>query len=687
MNVSAEFFPWTQAIGWTLIHSLWQGLIVCALISLLIKWIPTRYSSMRYSIACAGLGCILLLSLSTLLYLNAEASKPSVGNHNAIAYYSVQESPKMKDTSLSLMSITDEVKAAIQPNMDFILLLWCAGTLIFTLRMASGWWYISRLQTEALPLQDEWSELLQKLAGQLNIKRVVTLAQSSRIHAPLVIGFLKPIVLIPSGMVAGLSTEQIETIFVHELAHIRRHDYIINLLQTFIEALFFFNPFVWILSGIIRREREYCCDDAVLMKGSPLAYARALARLEEERLSKAMFALSLAENKNQLLNRIKRIMEKSAKNYSGKDRLVPALLLIVGLICASWLTIGTDRPATIHVKEPATSVLAPDTVIKKLDKAKRSKTTIITYDETGTPHENVIEEYEGDGDFDMDDMNFSFDMPGVPSFPAFPAMPEFPSIQAFSGMPAMEPVPGVSPVPDIAFSMPPFPVMPGVPGVEPLEFSYGSFGFDTIPGGFHFRSGEDWEEFSKAFEEKFKEQFGDFYKTHEKDFEKMMKELEKNFEAGFNADEIRFQDQEWARASQEMARVNEKIAQSQHSAHADQARHAEELRKEAVEHQQELNQQIKESMEKRSEELRALAEDMKAREQEMRITESKMKVFQEDLKELLVKDGYMDKEEKIRNINWDDDGEIEINGKKIKEKDRQKYNDLHDKHFKTERFR
>jgi bla regulator protein BlaR1 len=677
MNVSAEFFPWTQTIGWTLIHSLWQGLIVCALIILLMKWIPTRYSAMRYGIACAGLASILVFSLSTLLYLNAADSKPFIDNHSTIVYYSLNESQKMQDTSFSLVSLTEELRAAIQPNMDFILLLWCAGTLIFTLRMVIGWWYINRLQTEALPLQDEWSDLLQKLADQLNIKRVIALAQSSRIHAPLVIGFLKPIVLIPSGMVAGLSTEQIETIFVHELAHIRRHDYIINLLQTFIEALFFFNPFVWIVSGIIRREREYCCDDAVLMKGSPLAYARALARLEEERLSKAMFALSLAENKNQLLNRIKRIMEKSAKNYSGKDRLVPALLLIVGLICASWLTIRTDRPATIQVKEPATSVLAPDTVIKKLDQARRSKTTIITYDETGTPHENVIEEYEGDGDFDMSDF---------PSMPEFPAMPAFPSMQEFPGMPAVASVPEVSPVPDIAFSMPPIPVMPGVP-VEPLEFSYGSFGFDTIPGGFHFRSGENWEEFSKAFEEKFKEQFGDFYKTHEKDFEKMMKELEKNFEAGFNADEIRFQDQEWARASQEMAKINEKIARSQHSAHTDRASHAEQLRKEAVEHQQELNQQIKESMEERNEEMRALAEEMKVREQEMRLTESKMKVFQEDLKELLVKDGYLDKKEEIKNINWDDDGEIEINGKKIQEKDRQKYNDLHDKHFKTERFR
>src|SRR5690606_8513761 len=103
-----------------------------------------------------------------------------------------------------------------------------------------------------------------------------------------------------------------------------RHDYIINLFQSLLETIFFFNPFVWMISSAIRREREFCCDDEVVRRnGSPLTYAKALAQLEEIRHSKPVFALSLAENKNQLLNRIKRIMEKSAKNYSGRERIIP----------------------------------------------------------------------------------------------------------------------------------------------------------------------------------------------------------------------------------------------------------------------------------------------------------------------------------------------------------------------------
>ena len=111
-------------------------------------------------------------------------------------------------------------------------------------------------------------------------------------------------------------------------------------MQSFMEAIYFFNPFVWMISGIIRQEREHCCDDAVVkFYGNPLAYVRALATLEETRFSKSGLALSFAQDKNQLLNRIKRIMEKSVTTYSGRERIIPVALLIIGLICASWLTI------------------------------------------------------------------------------------------------------------------------------------------------------------------------------------------------------------------------------------------------------------------------------------------------------------------------------------------------------------
>jgi beta-lactamase regulating signal transducer with metallopeptidase domain len=605
----------------------------------------------------------MLLSLSTFLYLTQQHwHTQKIVQHSLMLQ---QQTTVAKDLSspFSLRHIPEKIQSALQPNMHLILFVWCIGATIFILRMVSGWWYISRLQSEATVITNEWHNLLQNLADQLHIKRIVSLAQSAQIHVPLVIGFLKPIILVPTGMFSGLSSEQIETIFIHELAHIRRHDYIINIIQSFIEALFFFNPFIWILSGIIRREREYCCDDTVLLKGNPLAYARALARLEEERLSKAMFAMALAENKHQLLNRIKRIMEKSAKNYSGKDRLVPALLLVVGLVCASWLTIHTDRPS---VAEKQKSLIVAADTIKKPGNTKHSTTTIITFDETGEPHEQVIESFEGEDDFDFEMPPIGFDVPD------FPVMP----------VPSVLSVPVFPTLPDIGFYMPSIPAMPAI---EPFDFSIHGIGFDTIPGAYHFRSQGDWEEFSKAFEEKFREQFGDFYKTHEKDFDKMMKELQENFAERFSDDEVHaLYDKVRAMAEHEhVSREMERLRPH----HAEVWEDAHQAQKEMMEHQQEMQKSIQQDMKEREQEMHERGEEMKMREQELREMEAGMKKFKKELKELLVKDGYIQERDEIKNINWDDDGEIEVNGKKIKDSDRQRYNDLHNKYFKGGHYR
>jgi beta-lactamase regulating signal transducer with metallopeptidase domain len=185
------------------------------------------------------------------------------------------------------------------------------------MRLFGGWLKVQRLRASAIPVEEQWNERLRILARKLKVNQLVLLAESAMTEAPVVIGYFKPMILIPLGMLGGLSTEQLESIITHELIHIRRRDYLVNLLQSVLEILFFFNPFVWVISGIIRREREHCCDDAVIaLHGNPLAYAHALTALEEAKLSRAGIALSLAEDKNQLLNRIKRIMEKSVRTYS-----------------------------------------------------------------------------------------------------------------------------------------------------------------------------------------------------------------------------------------------------------------------------------------------------------------------------------------------------------------------------------
>jgi bla regulator protein BlaR1 len=137
--------------------------------------------------------------------------------------------------------------------MTFILLGWSIGALVFSLRIVSGWFFLNGIKRDAIEIQDEWFEKLQSLARNFGLNRAIQLAETSRIQVPMVIGFFKPVILIPTAMLSGLSPEQIETILVHELAHIRRNDYIINLFQTILESIFFFNPFVWFLSGIIRR--------------------------------------------------------------------------------------------------------------------------------------------------------------------------------------------------------------------------------------------------------------------------------------------------------------------------------------------------------------------------------------------------------------------------------------------------
>lgn len=266
------------------------------------------------------------------------------------------------------------VPQSIEANMFVIVFLWIIGAFVFSFRLIGGWWYINNLKRDAIYLQNEWSNFIEKCTRQLEIKKTISLAETHLITSPMVIGYFKPVVLVPLGMLTSLTADQLETIFLHELAHIKRHDYLINLIQSFIEVVLFFNPFVWIISKTIRKEREFCCDDAVINTyGNPMVYARALAQIEESRIVGNSLALSLADNKNELWNRIKRIMEKSHKTHNSKNRFIPAILLIVGLLCASWLTVRTDKQ---HGRHTPSENISRDTTIKKNSKSSIHKQQI-----------------------------------------------------------------------------------------------------------------------------------------------------------------------------------------------------------------------------------------------------------------------------------------------------------------------
>lgn len=325
MKAIVDFFSsyWFEIVGYTLIHSVWQGLLILVIIAVLLRSLPSKSSILRYTIATAGLFSILCASLVTIFILKAEEPGSKILTAND---YQLINIGITVDDSLPLLA---SVEGFVENCMPLFLMLWIVGALFFVMRIFVGLAYVNRLREESIPVGNKWNSYIQEISSRLKIERVITLAESAAIDAPVVIGWAKPFILIPIGMFAGLSTAQLETIFIHELMHIRRKDYLVNLIQSFVEAVYFFNPFVWIISNIVKRERELCCDDGVVeLHGNTAAYASALAALEEARVSGTALSLSLTGNKNELLKRIKRLMEKSAHHHYSDGKVIPAVLLL-----------------------------------------------------------------------------------------------------------------------------------------------------------------------------------------------------------------------------------------------------------------------------------------------------------------------------------------------------------------------
>jgi bla regulator protein blaR1 len=602
------------AISITLLHSLWQGLLIFLGLKGILTFIPSTRSLLRYTCCTISLALVFISSVVTFHMAYEPAADEVLMNR-----------PDHKEAFISQMlsSSTEpgigKFAGAIARYDSYIVIGWLAGLSLFLLRLALGWYLLNRIRKTASLLSNGVAIQLKELAKQMSIGVSISLGESAKIAAPMVIGILKPMVLLPAGLCAGLSSSQVEAILIHELAHIRRHDFLLNVLQSILESIYFFNPFTWMISSLMRSEREHCCDDAVVKYGvDAKSYAYALASLEELKLSSTPLAVSLLGNKNELLQRIKRLMEKSVTTYPLREKFLPVLLLLIGLLCASWFTIPKNDPSVYrpsNVKE-----VPQDTVIKKKNNSNRNgrrrKEVTVTPDRADK--ERSVKEY---------DRNES-PWPIVDNFPAPAPMPHFEF--------------------DYAMATP-----PGIEGMM-QAFSWNPVGVDTIPPPRFPHWG--FEEFQQEFEQKFQEEFADFYTKNQDKIQEMMNELQQKYTAeqleGLHSLEDR------AREMEALARNMEE--QSRHfEAHADRLKEFE------------FHMQWDEENNSR---LRALDENMKK-------FEANMRVFESELREELIKDGYIKSSEKIEKIHWKDDGVIEINGKTIKDSDKAKYDALHEKYF------
>jgi TonB family protein len=341
--------PIILALGWTLLHFLWQGAALAALCSMLMLMMRSASPAARYRVAFACLLGLALLPVATFVYFVVGplpmAHTGAGGALLAAANQNVAQNPGAA------------LERNLQPYLPWLVLAWFAGVCMTASRTLAGWRRVHRLRCECdIRLAAPWFEALARLKARLHLDAPVQLAVSGLIRVPMVIGWLKPLVLIPPCVLAGLDARQIEMILAHELAHILRNDYLVNLVQTVIETLLFYHPAVRWISHQMRLEREKCCDQLVVeVSGDPVAYARALANLEAIRGTE--LGWGLGANGGALYDRVQTLV--SPHHRAGGNGAAAALIVFAALIGAAnllRLPQNDARPALLVQRNSPTTL-------------------------------------------------------------------------------------------------------------------------------------------------------------------------------------------------------------------------------------------------------------------------------------------------------------------------------------------
>jgi beta-lactamase regulating signal transducer with metallopeptidase domain len=364
--------PLAQAIGWALLHLLWQGVLVAAILAATLALLSKQSANARYLASCGALALLVVLGAATAYQAYDGDREIAAGSSSQILFAPAAASVTLTNDTTSPASESRLAMLAsfTRSHLPQIVMVWLTGVLLLSVRLLFGWLRAHSIAkknaTEAAP---EWQRSARRLAHALKLRRAVQLLESAAVEVPTVIGWLRPVVLLPATSLTGLSTEQMEMILAHELAHIRRNDFFVNLMQAVVETLLFYHPAVWWISNRIRVEREHCCDDvAVSVSGKPLVYARALTRLEELRVEDAQ--TFLAANGGSLMGRIRRLAGARAESPNAPSRFVAGaalLTVLLALIIAPSLPLRGQQPkADTPTPKPQAS---QTTVEVKADKA------------------------------------------------------------------------------------------------------------------------------------------------------------------------------------------------------------------------------------------------------------------------------------------------------------------------------
>ncbi|MCI0681104.1 MAG: DUF1559 domain-containing protein [Gemmataceae bacterium] len=394
---SAE--PFIERLGWVLVHSLWQFALAALLAGMVARALRRRSAPLRYGVLVSALGLVAAAPVITWSLqpgdgarraASASVEEPDLASRPGPALVPAEGnavvpddagrtnpgpalgagSAKLGEPGSPLQpeaeraaAWSDQVRMALKPWLAWIVAFWIVGVLVCSLRPLLGWHTLRRLRRVGVsPAPDDVLAALRRVSERLGLRRAVRIMQSSLAHVPVLVGYLRPVILLPLSLATCMPPAQLEAVLAHELAHVRRHDFVINLLQTLVETIFFYHPAVWWLSRRIRVEREHCCDDFVVrLFDNRVEYGRALVAVEQLRGQRLVLALGASDGG--LLSRVRRIVSVGGDRGSASlvDRWPAALLGLACLGAALALSIGwslaaKDNPETKEGASPSATL-------------------------------------------------------------------------------------------------------------------------------------------------------------------------------------------------------------------------------------------------------------------------------------------------------------------------------------------
>ena len=457
------FSPAANALGHTLLYSFGQAFIVFICLRIGLKLIPNASARFKYALSYLGYLGLALWFVVTLIrqYSIAESE---VLSQQIIANSSFNQTAidHASSTSDSIFSLS-----FLNQYFPWIVGFYLIGILWYSFRLSFNFIQAKRLKTKGLSQLDiEWQERIFNLASRMNVTRSLQIFFSHYVNTPMMIGFFKPVILLPFATVSHLSPQQFEAILIHELAHIRRNDYILNILQSVLDTILFFNPFTWWITKNIRQEREKCCDEMVLQLSDPYHYARALLALEEPVQHLPLIMTAVGKHSH-LFHRIKNIMEMKNNHLNLRQKFITLLVIATATISVAWLSPSQNKAPLAEtqnrVSEKSSTISTP---------------LFFTF------------------------LPFSWLKDSTPKglVPALPPPPPAPMplvAMGHEGVPPMPPVPRVSPLPPMPGIPGSGPVPPTPPPMAPLP-PKPMFGNDSLPPSADYFNSKEWKQQEEA---------------------------------------------------------------------------------------------------------------------------------------------------------------------------------------------